>query len=1004
MKKLFYVIFTFIALSLLAQISQPRPVNQDYSVRFAGQNGYRVTGDNIYAVYLEGNYVTFAFSGNNSYTFTEFEIAESYLSRVGFNTEPVLELLSDGTVVILYLTKITEDDVVHYYLNKAVGTSEGNFELEVLEDNVYETPQITNSNDVLTIFYKTGFSKNLTHFEHFTNVEESENADYSQESAVTKFWGPDVFNGPVHSNDDIWIQNGGGGDNDGWPTFNGFVTTSGIFQHYNQGGGPLSQDIKEQIFLGEPSPGYAENVPQIEEFDATSVQENSIHPFDDVDIAYVKMEGGSFISKVANIELVGIEEFEVYSWYPTDTGIANSVVDSGGNWFEDSDNIWTNHIAIYDTIWSEGPTGVISDYSFFVDCELWIEGVVSGSVTFASSDTIYIVGDITYANTNIGENPDNPDNLNTTDYFGLISEEKILIKYKHRDPFDDMALRDDNCDGINLYGSYAAVGQGNVDLYGEQNCHYEGIFSFEYQHPHGSTPDFNAESPYNGQDTLYSYIDFHKFIYPIYATIPPDYNSFRLHSNNPDPGSGLVCGYPIEGAGFPDPNGYNASYPNNAPFAAFPYGTDYPWYNPVWPESSEDIVGERGTINLWGSMAQTRRGYTHRSGQDPYNHGTYHSDSDRDCPECLYDLENFLFGGSHRINGGGIGYEKNFHYDSRLKETSPPNFAYAYSGEQVIKVLRSVDLGESFTEVYNEEVHYNNDILYSDSENGNVAHYYGNEYDLYKLFSEDNGQTYQLLELHPQDAVLSDIQNIKISADDSFLHFRTIDFFQGYWSATENIYLNENNIASFETENIYSFSDFDITNSNEKVLLQTYEFDDEEEPGFYYTSGSNEFDTFMYWEPEFVSEDLNINKTKINMQFNEADSIYIMLFKVTGEESQAGDLYIYRGRLDGITVNAEDEVPVAGFSLSLFPNPFNPSVTISFNVSRKDAKDAKINIYNIKGQKVKSFSINSHPELVEGSVIWNGKDENGKRVSSGTYFIKLSDGKDEIIKKAVLIK
>ena len=518
-------------------------------------------------------------------------------------------------------------------------------------------------------------NNSLAKYQYFTYTEESENADYSQASAAVSFWGPDVLNGPVHSNSDIWIQNGGGGSNGGWPTFNAFVSTTGIF--INKATGlQLDPAIKDQIFLGEPDPGYEENAAP-SEFLATAedVRQNGAWPFENTDIAYVKLEGAAYTSMIANIQFVGMEEIDVLSWYPSDAGLANSIVNQGGNWYEDSDNIWTNHIAVYDTIWSPGPSGSFNDNSFFADCELWIEGVVEGSVTFASSDTIFIVGDIRYANTPVGQAPDDELNPNPTDYFGLVSEEKILIRYKHRDPFNDMAITANNCEngGINLYGAYAAIGKGNFALYGVENCHYEGIFTFQYQHPHGSTPDYTAQSPYNGQDTLYTYNDFQKYIFPISTFIPPAFEGFKLHSNER---IGDTCGYEIEGFGFPDPNGYNASYPNNEPFAAYPYGTDYPWYNPVWPEAQSDIVFERGAINMWGAIAQTRRGFVHRSGSDPYNHGEYHSDSVNDCNGCLYDMDNYLYGGTH----ASTGYEKNYSYDERLLYVQPPDYPEVYDG------------------------------------------------------------------------------------------------------------------------------------------------------------------------------------------------------------------------------------------------------------------------------------------------------------------------------------
>ncbi len=86
-----------------------------------------------------------------------------------------------------------------------------------------------------------------------------------------------------------------------------------------------------------------------------------------------------------------------------------------------------------------------------------------------------------------------------------------------------------------------------------------------------------------------------------------------------------------------------------------------------------------------------------------------------------------------------------------------------------------------------------------------------------------------------------------------------------------------------------------------------------------------------------------------------------------------------------------------------FPNPFNPETTISFSLA-KDAKNAKIEIYNIKGQKVKTL-VNDHLQIGNHSIIWNGDDESGKPVGSGIYFYKLNvNGKPKAVKKCLLLK
>ncbi|MCF7793989.1 MAG: right-handed parallel beta-helix repeat-containing protein [Candidatus Cloacimonetes bacterium] len=93
--------------------------------------------------------------------------------------------------------------------------------------------------------------------------------------------------------------------------------------------------------------------------------------------------------------------------------------------------------------------------------------------------------------------------------------------------------------------------------------------------------------------------------------------------------------------------------------------------------------------------------------------------------------------------------------------------------------------------------------------------------------------------------------------------------------------------------------------------------------------------------------------------------------------------------------------------LSNYPNPFNPSTTISFNITQTSSF-ATIEIYNLKGQKIKTFS---HAELVEAygkpasySVVWNGTDQNNKPVSSGIYYAKLKSGNVEANCKMLLLK
>ncbi|MCF7867662.1 MAG: T9SS type A sorting domain-containing protein [Candidatus Cloacimonetes bacterium] len=106
--------------------------------------------------------------------------------------------------------------------------------------------------------------------------------------------------------------------------------------------------------------------------------------------------------------------------------------------------------------------------------------------------------------------------------------------------------------------------------------------------------------------------------------------------------------------------------------------------------------------------------------------------------------------------------------------------------------------------------------------------------------------------------------------------------------------------------------------------------------------------------------------------------------------------------------NSENDDNVIKYSANLinnYPNPFNPSTTISFNVTQTSTF-AIIEVYNLKGEQVKTFAFpNGSPGTSDKSVVWHGDDEFGKPVSSGVYFYKLNvDGKTEAVKKCLLLK
>ena len=106
-------------------------------------------------------------------------------------------------------------------------------------------------------------------------------------------------------------------------------------------------------------------------------------------------------------------------------------------------------------------------------------------------------------------------------------------------------------------------------------------------------------------------------------------------------------------------------------------------------------------------------------------------------------------------------------------------------------------------------------------------------------------------------------------------------------------------------------------------------------------------------------------------------------------------------------VGADDEIHITNNELQNFPNPFNPSTTISFSLSNKPDEQIEVVIYNVKGQKIKTFPVILSPDalLRKGSVTWDGDDESGNSVSSGVYlYILQVAGKEIASEKMILMK
>jgi len=102
--------------------------------------------------------------------------------------------------------------------------------------------------------------------------------------------------------------------------------------------------------------------------------------------------------------------------------------------------------------------------------------------------------------------------------------------------------------------------------------------------------------------------------------------------------------------------------------------------------------------------------------------------------------------------------------------------------------------------------------------------------------------------------------------------------------------------------------------------------------------------------------------------------------------------------------SADTDVVVALPSAVLhgnYPNPFNPTTTISFSLSCSER--VVIDVYNVRGQLVRGlvsgvYGAGSH------TVVWNGCGDDGRSVGSGVYFYRMVSGGGVSMKKMVMVK
>lgn len=112
--------------------------------------------------------------------------------------------------------------------------------------------------------------------------------------------------------------------------------------------------------------------------------------------------------------------------------------------------------------------------------------------------------------------------------------------------------------------------------------------------------------------------------------------------------------------------------------------------------------------------------------------------------------------------------------------------------------------------------------------------------------------------------------------------------------------------------------------------------------------------------------------------------------------------YIYSTGVQFTSIQNDERQQPSYFGLKQnFPNPFNPNTKIRYSISSPG--QVSIKIYDISGQLIKEIN-KEHYQAGEFEVVWEGKNNFGEKVSSGSYFYQLVIGNHSEAKKMILLK
>jgi photosystem II stability/assembly factor-like uncharacterized protein len=153
----------------------------------------------------------------------------------------------------------------------------------------------------------------------------------------------------------------------------------------------------------------------------------------------------------------------------------------------------------------------------------------------------------------------------------------------------------------------------------------------------------------------------------------------------------------------------------------------------------------------------------------------------------------------------------------------------------------------------------------------------------------------------------------------------------------------------------------------------------------------------------FVSVDAGNSWTDYNHGFPEAVMVFDLSISPTNRKLRVathGNGAYERDLVEETVDISQGGIPIRDYQLfQNYPNPFNPSTTIPYSLAKRS--EVSLRIYNSLGQRIKTL-VNTMQPAGKHKAFWDGTNEQGIRVASGTYFYRLNVADQKKIKSMTL--